>query len=183
LNLTEDDISELVTGCINNDRRAQERLYRNYYKVMMNLCLRYCEHDTDALAVLNLAFFKAFKNIGQFDRARGQLYTWIRKIVINECFNHLRLEKGKLQAVAIDTEPEIKIEPSIFEKIAQADLLSMVHRLPPATRAVFNLYIMEGFGHKEVAELLGISEGTSKWHLNDARKKLQSMILNQKNDT
>ncbi len=179
MNSQEDDISELVTDCINNDRKAQERLYRNYYKSMMNLCLRYCDNEADALPVLNIAFFKVFKNIKQYDASKAQLYTWIRKIVINECLNHLQLQKGKMQQVVIGADHEIQIEPSVFNKMKEADLLHMVQLLAPATRAVFNLFIIEGFGHKEVADMLGISEGTSKWHLNDARKKLQSMILNQ----
>lgn len=179
MNLSEEDISELVKDCINNDRKAQERLYKNYYSVMMNLCLRYCNNEADALPVLNMAFFKALKNIARYDASKGQLYTWIRKIVINECFNHLRLEKGKLQAGSLEKDAEIQIEPAVFDKMKETEVLQLIQRLAPATRAVFNLFIIEGFPHKEIAQLLGISEGTSKWHLNEARKKLQTMILQQ----
>ncbi len=147
---------------------------------MMNLCLRYCNTETDALPVLNIAFYKVFKNIGRFDASRAQLYTWIRAIVINECFNQLRLEKGKLQAGTLGNDVDIQVEPSVFEKMKETDVLQLVQRLPAATRAVFNLFIIDGFAHKEIGEMLGISEGTSKWHLNEARKKLQKMILNIK---
>jgi len=183
LNFPEEDISQLVKDCIKNDRKAQERLYRNYYRAMMNLCLRYCQPEDEALSVLNMAFYKVFKNIGQYDPSKAQLYTWMRKIVINECFNHLRLEKGSIRQVSLENEQEIQIEAAVFEKIKEAEILSLVHRLPNATKAVFNLFIVEGFSHKEVAQMLSISEGTSKWHLNEARQKLQAMILKKTNDS
>lgn len=179
MNSQDEDISQLVKDCINNDRKAQERLYKNYYRGMMNLCLRYCNTEADALPVLNIAFYKVFKKIGQYDHSKAQLYTWIRKIVLHECFNHLRLEKGKLQTGSFEDDADIQIEPSVFDKMKETAVLHFVQRLPPATRAVFNLFVVEGFSHKEVAQMLSISEGTSKWHLNDGRKKLQSMILNQ----
>jgi RNA polymerase sigma factor (sigma-70 family) len=180
LNLSEEDIRQLIKDCIKNDRKAQERLYKSYYRVLINLCLRYCKEESDALAVLNIGFYKVFKNLGQYDASKAQLYTWMRRIIINECFNHLRLEKGKISQVDLDKDTDLSIEPDVFAKIKETAVLSLIHRLPNATKAVFNLFIIEGFSHREISQMLDISEGTSKWHLNDARKKLQTMLLNQR---
>lgn len=169
----------LVKGCVNNDRKAQEHLYRNYYKVMVNICTRYTNNETDAVAVLNTAFFKVFKNIKRFDASKAGLYTWIRTIVVNECISFINTSKNRITAVELDEAGEIRIEPSVIDKIKEANLLLLIQQLAPATKAVFNLFVQEGYSHKQIGEMLGISEGTSKWHLNDARKKLQELIIKQ----
>lgn len=146
---------------------------------MMNICLRYTSNNSDALSVLNTAFFKVFKNIGRYDAAKASIYTWIRTIVVNECISFTNSLKNKLPAVELNEAEDIHIEPSVFGKIKEANLLLLIQQLAPATKAVFNLFVLEGYTHKQIGELLNISEGTSKWHLNDARKKLQELIMKQ----
>ena len=175
----EPHIEALIEGCVNNDRKAQERLYRNYYKVMVNICTRYTNNETDALAVLNTAFYKVFKNIKRFDASKAGIYTWIRTIVVNECISFINASKNRISAVELNEADEIHVEPSVIEKIKEANLLLLIQQLAPATKTVFNLFILEGYSHKQIGEMLGISEGTSKWHLNDARKKLQDLIIKQ----
>ena len=169
-------IDRWIEGCIKNDRRAQEALYKAYYRAMISLCLRYTGSSEDAVEVLNNGFFKVFKNIQQYDRNKGSLYTWIRIVVINSCLDFIR-QKEKIE---IEREPEKKMDvaipPGVLEKMGADELLSMIRRLPPATGAVFNLFAIEGFSHKEIAVMMRISEGTSKWHLSEGRRKLQSMI-------
>ena len=179
----ETHIKALVEGCVSNDRKAQELLYRNYYKVMMNICLRYTTNDSDALSVLNTAFFKVFKNIGRYDAGKASIYTWIRTIVVNECISFTNSFKNKLPAVELNEAENIHIEPSVFDKIKEANLLLLIQQLAPDTKAVFNLFVLEGYTHKQIGELLNISEGTSKWHLNDARKKLQELIMKQERNS
>ena len=167
---------DIISGCRKGDRKAQERLYKNYYRAMMGICLRYTKNDEDAVEVLNSAFLKVFKNIERYDSAQASLYTWIRTIVINGCLDFIK-QKQKLEiSDELNEGVEVQIHPEVFSKIKTAELLEQVRKLAPATQAVFNLYVMEGYNHKEIGVLLGISEGTSKWHLSEARKTLQQLI-------
>jgi RNA polymerase sigma factor (sigma-70 family) len=171
---------DIISGCRKGDRKAQEQLYRNYYRAMMTICLRYTRNDEDAVEVLNNGFLKVFKNIQRYDSSQARLYTWIRTIVVNSCLDFIR-QKQKLESVSeLNEDVELHIAPEVLSKIKTAELLQQVRKLTPATQAVFNLYVIEGYNHKEVAELLGISEGTSKWHLSEARKNLQQLINEQK---
>lgn len=175
----ETHIRALIDGCLRQERKAQEGLYRDYYKAMMNICLRYTNSETDACSVLNSAFFKVFKHISKYDASKASMYTWIRAIVVNECISFVNSSKNRIAAVELNEADNIRIEPSVFDKIKEANLLLLVQQLAPATKAVFNLFVLEGYSHKQIGEMLHISEGTSKWHLNDARKKLQELIIKQ----
>jgi len=167
---------DIVSGCIKGDRKAQERLYKNYYRAMMTICLRYTKNDEDAVEVLNNGFLKVFRTIQRYDSVQASLYTWIRTIVINSCIDFIK-QKHKLGKVSeLSEEVEVHVDPEVISKLKTADLLQEVRRLAPATQAVFNLYGVEGYSHKEIAQLLNISEGTSKWHLSEARKNLQQLI-------
>jgi len=167
---------DIINGCKNGDRKAQEKLYKNYYRAMMTICLRYTKNDEDAVEVLNTGFFKAFKNIQRYDSSQATVYTWIRSIVMNSCIDFVK-QKQKLQKVSeLNDDIEVHIAPEVIGKIKTAELLGEVRRLAPATQAVFNLYVLEGYNHKEIGQLLNISEGTSKWHLSEARKNLQQLI-------
>jgi RNA polymerase sigma factor (sigma-70 family) len=169
-------INSIVSGCRKGDRKAQEKLYRNFYRAMMSLCLRYTKNETDALAVLNTGFYKVYKNIERFDAGKATLYTWIRTIIINSCLDHLRAQSGRIVQDELDQAAAVDLPPDVFSKLSAQDILIHVRKLPPATRAVFNLFVMEGYSHREIATFLGISEGTSKWHLSEARKTLQKLI-------
>jgi RNA polymerase sigma factor (sigma-70 family) len=174
------NIDIIIRGCRNGDRKAQESLYKSYYRAMITICLRYTKNDSDAVEVLNTAFLKVFKNIKRYDPQLAAPYTWIRTIVINSCidFNTQRNRAQSLQELAEDTD--IHIPPEAISKIKTEELLRLVRSLPEATRTVFNLYSIEGYSHKEIAQLLGISTGTSKWHLAEARKKLQELLQEPK---
>ena len=167
---------DIINGCKEGDRKAQETLYRNYYKVMMTVCLRYTGNNEDAVEVLNNAFLKVFKHIRRYDPVQAGLYTWIRTIVINSCLNHVK-QKQKLQRVdELNEDVAFHIAPDVIDKIKGAELLELVRKLAPATQAVFNLYAIEGYNHKEISQLLKISIGTSKWHLSEAKRILQELI-------
>jgi RNA polymerase sigma factor (sigma-70 family) len=172
----EDDIQALIEGCKKNDRKAQELLYKRFYAVMATLCVRYISNQQDAMQVLNDGFLKVFKSIQAYDSAKAGLYTWIRKIMINTAIDFLRkhpiVYAGDLSA--INEEPAI--ENVVVQKLEADELLGIIKKLPKATRLVFNLYTVDGFNHREIAELLSISEGTSKWHVSEARKQLKQFI-------
>lgn len=178
----EEHIDEIIDGCRNGVRKCQEQLYRNFYGVMVSICLRYTKNQPDAVSVLNLAFYKVFKNINQYDSKQAGIYTWIRTIVINTCLDQLKFEHKKLHTDDLSSTEDISMEPEIIEKIKQGAILNLVQKLPAATKAVFNLYVMEGYTHKEIGSLLHISDGTSKWHLSEAKKTLKQLILAQADD-
>lgn len=173
-------INNIVPGCIKGDRKSQETLYRNFYKVMMNIAMRYSKNETDAVDILNTGFYKVFKNLSRFDHRKASLYTWIRKIVINSCLDHAKKQEA-YQALLSQAQdmPDISIPAEGLAKLSANDILTFVRALPPATQVVFNLYVIEGYNHQEIGTLLNISTGTSKWHLNNARKELQLVINKQ----
>lgn len=172
----DENIEEIINGCRNKDRKAQELLYRSYFRAMMTLCVRYTRNETDAMDVLNTGFYKVFKNIEKYDSKKAALYTWMRTIIINSCLSFIKSNTTRADWKELDQGIDISIEPAVFTKMSSADILQLVRQLPPSTQAVFNLYVMEGYSHKEIGSLLGISDNTSKWHLCEARRILQALI-------
>jgi RNA polymerase sigma factor (sigma-70 family) len=172
----EQTIEQIIEGCKKQDRKAQEQLYRSYYRVMMNLCLRYTKNEKDAMEALNTGFYKVYRNLDRFDRTKATLYTWIRTIIIHSCLDLTKANKSGSGTGELEQAANIHVPPAAISNMSATEILKLVRELPPATQAVFNLYVMEGYNHNEIAELLGISNGTSKWHLSEARKKLQNMI-------
>lgn len=169
---------EIVRGCIINDRMAQEQLYKQFHGPMASICMRYTRNEHDAIEVLHSGFLKVFKNIDRFDPAKASLYTWIRTIMVNTAIDFLRqksrwyVSHGELEKVETGG-----VDPEAVDRLSVQELLKLVQQLPPATQAVFNLYVIDGYTHKEIGTLLGISDGTSKWHLSEARRLMQSYLL------
>lgn len=167
---------ELITGCITGDRRAQELLYKQFYGPMSTICLRYTRNQEDAIEVLHNAFLKVYKNIHTYDATKASLYTWIRTIVVNSAIDFIR-QRGKFyNHIELEKAEEPAIDADAVQRMSSRELLKLVQQLTPATQGVFNLYVIEGYNHREIANLLGISEGTSKWHLSEARKQLQKLL-------
>jgi RNA polymerase sigma factor (sigma-70 family) len=175
----EEENINIIIGCKKGDRKCQEALYKNYYRAMMTICIRYTKNENDAVEVLNNGFLKVFRNIRKFNASQGSVYTWIRKIMINSCLDFIRGNQNASHA-ALSEAVDAHIPAEALINIKAGELLIMVRKLPPATRAVFNLYVIEGYNHKEIGELLGISDGTSKWHLSEAKRALQKMIEKEK---
>jgi RNA polymerase sigma factor (sigma-70 family) len=150
---------------------------------MMTLCLRYTKNENDALEVLNTGFYKVYKNIERYDASKANVYTWIRTIIINSCLDFIKSKSGRTVREELDQAAAVDLPPDVFIKMSADEILQLVRQLPPATQAVFNLYVMEGFNHKEIAAMLGISDGTSKWHLSEARRILKQLLNKQDRDT
>ncbi len=144
---------------------------------MMNLCLRYSRNESDAMEALNLAFYKVFKNIKLFNHEKGSFYTWAGTIVVRSCIDLINVSSKKLPVMELEEVSEHSVPSDVLEKINSEQLLSFIRALSPALRTVFNLFVMEGYSHAEIGKLMSISEGTSKWHLSEAKKQLQKMIL------
>lgn len=167
---------ELITGCINNNRKAQEHLYKKFYGPMASICLRYTRNQEDAIEVLHNGFLKVFKNIHTYDTSRASLYTWVRRIIINSAIDFIRQRSKFHTNIELEKVDEPAIDADAIQRMSSQEVLLLVQKLSPATQTVFNLYVVEGYNHREIGNLLGISEGTSKWHLSEARKQLQKLL-------
>lgn len=167
---------ELINGCINNNRKAQEHLYKKFYGPMASICMRYTRNQEDAIEVLHNGFLKVFKNIHTYDMSRASLYTWIRTIIINCSIDFVRQRSKFHTHIELEKVDEPAIDADAIQRMSSHEVLLLVQKLSPATQTVFNLYVVEGYNHREIGNLLGISEGTSKWHLSEARKQLQKLL-------
>jgi RNA polymerase sigma factor (sigma-70 family) len=174
-------IEGIIDGCKRDERKAQEQLYLYFYDAMMNLCVRYTKSESDAEHILNDGFLRVFKNIQQYDSSKGAPYTWIYRIVMNCCLYYFKSKRTAFTENELEHAEEVYIEPEVDIKLKEAEILHLIRNLPAATQAVFNLYIIDGYAHKEIATMLEISEGTSKWHLNEARKRLKLQLLQKEN--
>ena len=181
MQVVEQDIELLLEGCLANNRRAQEALYRQFYNFAMTIALRYSRDEHDAADILSHAFVKVFKSIRTFDPAKGSLHAWIKKIVMNEGLDHIKSRSRFSENVEVETIAEPEINNVALEQMGAEEIMNLIKKLPRATHAVFILYAVEGFNHREIGERLNISEGTSKWHLSEARKTLQQQLRHIKN--
>jgi len=166
--------ADLIKGCIEGDRRMQKQLYDQFSPKMYAVCLRYMGNADDAQDILQEGFIKIFKNLERF-RGEGSFEGWVRRIFVNTAIEHIRKKKLNLSLTEKEDTIEFK-SVSAVENINEKDLLKIVSDLSPGYRSVFNLYVVEGFSHKEIGELLGINEGTSKSQLARARMILQQKI-------
>ncbi|MBI3500480.1 MAG: RNA polymerase sigma factor [Bacteroidetes bacterium] len=170
---------ELLKGCVSKNPAAQKALFEKFSRKMMGICLRYAERSEEAEDMLQNSFIRVFEKIETF-RGSGSLEGWIRKIVMNESLTLLR--KNKPMQMNIDIEDATYMIPGnnhIGEKINEKDLLRMIQKLPVGFRTVFNMYAIEGYSHKEIGELLGITEGTSKSQYSRAKVHLQNMLKSE----
>ena len=145
------------------------------YSFAMTVALRYSRDEHDAADIMSLAFVKLFKSIASFDETKGNFHGWAKRIIINEALDHIK-QRARFSTTELENAHEPLINNAIVEATDAAEIMHFIKQLPPATHAVFVLYAIDGFPHKEIAQQLGISEGTSKWHLSEARKNLQKKL-------
>jgi len=172
----EHHIDQLLEGCLANDRKAQKLLYEQFYEFAMTIALRYSRDEMDAADIMSHAFVKIFKSIRSFDAEKGSLHAWIKRIVVNEGLDHIKSRGRFSENVEVETVAEPSINNAALEEMGAEEIMKLIQKLPPATHAVFVLYAVEGYNHREIGERLNISEGTSKWHLSEARKTLQKQL-------
>jgi RNA polymerase sigma factor (sigma-70 family) len=167
--------SDLVAGCRRHDKNAQKWLFETYSSRMYSICYRYVHHTMEAEDILVTGFTKVFEKIDQF-KGEGSLEGWIRRIMINEALTFLRKNKSvylETDLEQADREPDYQ---QLENQLEAEDLMAMIGELPSGYKIVFNLYAIDGYSHKEIAEQLGISENTSKSQLSRARAHLQKML-------
>lgn len=168
------ELQELIQGCIRNERNAQEKVYRLFYPRMMALVKRYIDQDEQAEEVLNNGFLRAFQKVEQY-AFQGSFEGWLRKIVFHSVSDYVKQNIRYREKIVL-VEKDEYIRQDHADKLYYKELLQLVQSLPIATRTVFNMYVMEGLSHKEIAKIVGISEGTSKWHLSEGRRILKDKI-------
>jgi len=166
---------ELVEGCLRNDRLSQELLYRRYFNSMMRMCMRYTRNREQSLEIVNSGFLRVFKKLDTFG-FKGSLEGWIRKLVYHSLCDYFNKKENKPVHFLVFEDRDTPIPQEALKNLYAEDILNMVEELPPATKEVFVLYAIEGYTHVEIGEKLNISDGTSKWHLSNARQKLKEMI-------
>lgn len=166
---------EIVQGCIRRDRNQQNTLYRLYYSYGMSICLRYATDREQAVALLNEAFLKVFLNLKKYN-VEMPFKPWFRKIVVNTCINYVKRQKKLNMEVGMEEVNEVETPETILSWLNYQELMTMVQSLSLAYRTVFNMYVIDGFKHEEIADHLGISVSTSKSNLARARAKLQELV-------
>ncbi len=165
---------ELIKGCQNNERKAQEMLYRKYFGIVKSICLRYTQDEDKLISIINDSFLKVFKGISNY-QATGSFEGWLRRTSFNALSDYFRKDNRYTKHTSFDIPEQSQNSEAIVD-LYYADLLDVVDMLPETTKVVFKKYAIEGYTHKEIGECMGFSDGTSKWHLFEARKKLKNIL-------
>jgi RNA polymerase sigma factor (sigma-70 family) len=168
------ELQELIHGCIRNERSAQEKMYHLFYPRMMSLVRRYIDQEMQAEEVINNGFLRAFQKVEQYT-FQGSFEGWLRKIVFHAVSDYVK-QNARYNEKIMLVEKDQYVHKDHADRMYYNQLMELVHALPDATRSVFNMYVMEGFSHKEIGKMLNISEGTSKWHLSEGRRMLKDKI-------
>jgi RNA polymerase sigma-70 factor (ECF subfamily) len=170
-----EQLDDIIKGCKAGRIKDQEKLYNLFSREMFGVCLYYTKDRTEAEDLLHDGFMKIFSNISSY-RYKGSFEGWVRRIIINTALEKFRREKHLHLLSDIEDKEEELYNEDIVSNISASDLVSMIQSLSPKYRLVFNLYAIEGYSHKEVSDMLGISEGTSKSNLARARAILQRNV-------
>lgn len=167
----------LIQACLSGDRLSQNELYRSFAPRMFTVCLRYSKDRHEAEEILQEGFIKVFSSLQQY-RAEGSLEGWIRRVMVTTALQRLRSRTPLHAVLSVDgsVTHEVPDDDNLEGRLSAKELLALVQALPAAYRLVFNLYVFEGYRHKEISQLLGISECTSKSNLYDARQWLKEKI-------
>ena len=176
-----DITAEILRACVDDDRKAIKYLYEHCFKKLMPVCYRYHNNEEDARSSLNIGFMKILKGLETIDE-QVNFAAWSKRIMINTLIDEYRKKKNYQNHVsAKETERELDVEAGPSANEAESDLgyqnlLTLISELPEISGRVFNMYVIDGYNHKEIGVLLGMSEGTSKWHLSTARKLLREKL-------
>ncbi len=174
--LLEQQLTELIAGCRAGNRKAQELLYKFFAAKMLGVCMRYATDKMEAEDMLQNGFIKVFGKMADF-KNEGSFEGWVRRIMVHSSIEYYRKHHKMMHLVELDAPgAEQAVHPAAASNLEAKDLLAMIQTLLPGYRMVFNLYAIEGFAHKEIGEMLNISEGASKSQLSRARTILKEMV-------
>ncbi len=168
----------LITACVNHERWAQKQLYEDYYSMLMGVCMRYASNEDDAMDLLHEGFVKIFIHIAKYQPGTS-LGGWMRRIMVNSNIDFYR-KKIRRRTEDIDTVYDMTSDDAdAVSQLSEQEILLALKQLPDVYRTVFNLYVLEGFSHREIAEQLDINESTSRSNLAKARVKLRALLINK----
>ncbi len=171
--------TELIHGCIRNDRKCQEHLYKKHFPVMMAMCMKYTRDEDKALLILNDGFLKVFKKIGTF-RSEGSLEGWIRRLMYHTLADFYKKENSYIRFIQFEVPDDRQSPATQSDALEFQDLIRLLDRIPDRSAEVFRLFAIEGYSHEEISGMMNISTGTTKWHLSHARERLRSILTNDK---
>ena len=166
---------ELVQACAEKQAWAQQKIYEEHYKTMMAVCLRYSNNPEDAFDILHEGFLKVFLNIGSYEPG-SLLQAWIRRVMVNTAIDFYRKESRRVTSDLDEARSLTYTKSGPIEAITAEEVMKCVLALPNIYRTVFNMFAIEGYSHKEIADELGITESTSRSNLVKARTKLKQML-------
>ena len=171
----EDNINTLLEGCLRGHRESQKLLYQKFYNYGMSICLRYASNRDEASQILNDGFMKIFSNLKKFDVSRPFM-PWLSKILVNTAIDHYHKSQREIQAEKMQDVKDESDTEKILSGISYQEVIGLLQKLPPSYRTVFNLYVIEGYTHDEIANLLNIATGTSKSNLFKAKEQLKVLL-------
>ncbi len=170
--------TELIQGCQEGHRLAQKHLYQRFYGRMVGITMRYTKNTDEANEILNTAFLKVFNAIGNYE-PKGSISGWIARIVFNTAIDHVRRHTKYKKTIDYNIEKDAFLDADVISNLFMEDLYAMIQQLPKPNQSVFSLYFIEGYKHREIAEILDISINTSKWHLAKAKETLKKIVTAQ----
>jgi RNA polymerase sigma factor (sigma-70 family) len=171
----EEQILSMLEGCRKGDRKSLEMLYKHFYGYAMGICLRYSRSRDEAIEILNDGFFKAMTNLDKYTTGLS-FKGWLRRILINASIDYFRKNEKHYHNIDVSYIKNEQQKPDIFNQLSEKVILEAIQSLPPSYKVVFNLFVIEGYKHEEIAHKLGISPGTSKSNLNAARTRLMKIL-------
>ncbi|MDE3234711.1 MAG: RNA polymerase sigma factor [Bacteroidota bacterium] len=168
--------SDIIKGCIKQQQHCQRMLFEQYAGKFMSVCLRYAQDAMEAEDMLQDAFVRIFNNIHQF-KFEGSFEGWMRRVVVNVALKHLQKKKLKFNEIKESHSDAVSLQPYAYNHLGEEDLMKLINQLPDGYKIVFNLNVIEGYSHEEIAQMLNIQASTSRSQLVKARKMLQQQIL------
>lgn len=170
------DLITTIQGCKDGKASAQKTLFENFYGYAKKICLRYGSDHAQAEEMVNDAFLKVFKNIHSFNEMQS-FQAWFKTVTVRTCIDYYRKFSPKVALVDVNDMPHLEVnQAEIMDQLSAEEILELVQKLPPSYRTVFSLFVIDGYSHAEIAEMLNINEGTSRSNLVKARLKLQEWI-------
>ena len=173
------EVLQWVHDCRKGNTRAQHKLFKYFYGSVMNVCMRYAGSTDEAADMLNEGFLKVFSNLDKYENS-DSFEAWLKRVVCNAALDYRRRYDKKVELVDIDEVQDSHLSDfnvnDAISNISSNEIVGLIQQLPPVTRTVFNMFVFEGFSHREIAQQLNISESTSAWHVNNARYRLKEAL-------
>jgi RNA polymerase sigma-70 factor (ECF subfamily) len=172
-------LEQWIPACCRNERQAQEKVYRHYFDAMVRLVRRYTQDEDDIMSIVNNGFLRVFKKIDKYNFT-GSFEAWVRTIVFHAVSDYFKRQRNQFKLVPMLDHDSVNDNEGLTD-LYYEDLVDTLKNVPEMSRKVFEMFAIQGYKHAEIAEALSISEGTSKWHVSNARSRIQELLKKRKN--